>query len=507
MLSLLVIDQKFARWYEFQGDTAMYYQSLQSIDRSGVPLSNIGASSVWIHTYQPARLTPAQLAVAPLPPSPISELNLLEWHSYFILYPIAALTLIFPAPPILVGIYVLSFTGALLFAYLLIRSRGVPVAAALVYCVLLMTYIPWSQGLTGQFYPDRIFVLAGLGFMYVVSVRRSPVWLQIALGLACASITERGALVAGIAAIAFAASSWRALEQRRFRLGLGIALLAISFAEFHSLINTENGHYMAASLRQLARWFSNPVFAGETVSFVVVNLPLLLLALFDRRRAAVALLLMLPNVFGSINGNEKIGWTTSYHSYYMPALILASASGFALAYERARTAMHRNAVLAATAALALFTAMLDPYAFPRIDVSFGNIGSSFIPQLVPAVKTVGSQPGYAADYAAIRKAVPRGSLVTAVEPAMPILYRDRNLQFYPLGLDRAGYAVLSPATEPDGTHNLFGGFATFANEQKRADAALLARMRKDGYDVDHPLVFDSVGLVVVKHSKMMLRDL
>lgn len=509
-LSFVIMHDKFAKPYEFQGDTAMYYQSVHAITKRGVPFTSVGEGSIWLHQYRPFRLSAAELARDPLPPSPVPEANILVWHSYFVLYPIALLTLFLPTPGVLVAIYVLSFTGALLFAYFLIRRSGVPLLPALLYCLLLVTYPAWSQGLSGQFYPDRIFVLAGLLFMYAVSTKRSPIWLQVALAVLCASITERGALIAGIATLAYLGLSWRSTEQRYFRLGLGIALLAVSFVEFHSLINNENGAYLARSVGQFLKWCSRPAFAHALLFYVLVNLPLLVLAFFDRRGAAVAVLLMLPNVFGTIDLSEKIGWTTSYHSYYMPALILASARGFSMAYTRAAGTRNRSLLLIGTGALALFLAALDPFSYNPIDLRAANIASSFVPQLIAQVRHLpDARVDYAADDAAIRNAVPVDARITAVESAMPILFQNRNIQFYPLGMDSADYAVLSMTTEADGTPYLFGGFRSYRGpaDQKLADAVLLARLRKDGYDVDHPLVFTETGYVVLKHSKTTLRDL
>lgn len=484
----------------------MFFQTAENIATRGVPLTNVGAASVWAFNYHFSGKTAAQVARDPLAGSPSTEDNIFTWHTYYILYPVALLARIMPVQIALFGTYMLSFIGTIVLAYFILRKYGLPAAAAAWFCLLVMTYAGWAQGLQGQFFPDRLFLLPALAFMYLISRSRSSRAGIIATALVCASVTERAPLVAGGFTLAYLALYWRSASDRYFKAAVGVALIVIAFIAFHSLANTENGVYLARNVGKLLKWFSNPVYVHMTVLFVLVDLTLLAVAFFEWRAALIAMLLMVPNVIGTIGGSEKIGWAGAYHSYYMPALIWAAMAGFTALYRKTN-ARKAWAPYAAAAALIAYAALLNPFSYARIDFSPANVSSTFFPQLASNLRDYrdGAFQAHDKNDAAIRRAVPEGSSVTADESAMPILYKNRTLNFFPLDLEHADYAVVSTAAfqDPENVAITAGGAGFSARRlgeggAKKINETIFARMKRDGYDMAHPLTFIPPSLVVIK---------
>lgn len=497
---------KTAKTADFQGDTAMFFQTTQNIATRGVPMTNVGESSIWTFKYRLAAKTAAELARDPLAASPVREGNLFAWHTYFILYAVALFARIMPVQIALLGSYVLSFLGTIVLTYWILRRNGLPIGAAASFCVLVMTYAGWSDGLQGQFFPDRLFLLPALAFMFLISKQGASRAGLIVMAVLCASITERAPLIAGGFTVVYVALNWRSASDRYFKAALGMVLLAMAAIAFHSLANTENGSYLAGSVGQLLHWFSRPEYLEKTTLFVLVNLTLLAIAFFEWRAAVVAMLLMVPNVIGTIGGSEKVGWAGAYHSYYMPALIWAAIAGFTALYRKTNAGA-KWAPYAAVAVLVAYAALLNPFSYARIDFSPANVSSTFFPQLASDLRAYsgGAFQFHTKNDEAIRQAVPEGSSVSADESAMPILYKNRTLDFFPLNVDHADYAVVSTAALQDPQHVAItaGGIGFNVNhlggdEAKSINDVIFARMKRDGYDLAHPLVFVPPGLAVIK---------
>jgi len=489
-----------------RGDTAFYEQTTENIANRGVAVSSLQANILAFVQSDIPSTPAAKMADKPLPPPSVPEIDVLRWHGYVILYPIAVLVKVFPTDAVLFALDVLSFTGTVLIAYLVLRRKGVPVLGAALFCLLVVSHPGWSYALlSGQFYPDRLFLIAGFALMVLASSLRAPWSLLVAAGVVAAMVNERGGITGGLFLIAFAVLYWREIPKRprEFRLGLGIAMLLYGTIMLKFVItNFYYATFLPSNLAGVLYNFGLPNFPQHLGIFVLVNAVLLIVALFEWRAALIAVFLMLPNAIGNIGGAEKLGWSTHYHVYYLPALIWAAMLGYARLYrivssERSRTlAFYGIAVV-----LALVMSSIQPYT-GAIGVS--NISSNFVFTFWNAATTWFTPSGLAHNPVPdeFNSAVPPGSVVTAPEVAMPYLFRNRTVRFFPIDVDHADYAVLSATREPGGGVT-YGGIFTFlgAEEAKKIDAVLVRRMRKDGYDFDHPTFIPQLGAAVLKRRR------
>jgi hypothetical protein len=84
---------------------------------------------------------------------------------------------------------------------------------------------------------------------------------------------------------------------------------------------------------------------------------------------------------------------------------------------------------------------------------------------------------------------------------MTPLYQDHLIEFYPADIDNADYAVLDSQLI-NGKLSYYGAISYLGSvEQAKLNDLALARMKSDGYDLDHPQLFPALGLAVVKRGR------
>jgi hypothetical protein len=79
---------------------------------------------------------------------------------------------------------------------------------------------------------------------------------------------------------------------------------------------------------------------------------------------------------------------------------------------------------------------------------------------------------------------------------MPTLYKSRTIYYYPIGIDVADYAVLRIHKEPSG-RVIYRGAVSYLGQDNlwKLDMCLNARMRKAGYDLEHPMIVADIAIL------------
>jgi hypothetical protein len=507
LLATLLTAYKVIRIDQMHGDTAQQFSATESIASHGVGWSNVTASVLdFMFVKRYPGYTADSYQTAPLSPTRPAVVNLLGFHSYYILYPIALFTKILPTSVVLLGVDSFSLVGLVGLAYFVLRKLGIPIIGAALFCVLVMSHPGWGLGaIWGQFYPDRIYMLVGFLFMYFASQGREARNGLIASAVLCALVDERAALVSGLFLLAYVVLFWKSNTDRYLKLGLAVVLLC--YGEFlvkFVLTNPEYSTFLPGSLAQVVAEFQRPVFVQDTLMFLLVNSPLLLLALFRWRWAVLAFFMMIPNIVGSIGGAEKVGWSTHYHASYFPALVLAAIFGTVALWRRLPAPRRKPLTYGALVVCMTFLAMTNQVATANPLLGASNVANSFIVAFPALAATWISPTGESVLRAGdeIRVLVPQGSTVTTIENGMPLLYHDRDIQWFPVDIDHADYAVVSiEGTDATGVPR-FGGVINYlgADDSAKANATIQARMRKDGYDFARAKLFPQVDLAVIRRS-------
>jgi hypothetical protein len=219
--------------------------------------------------------------------------------------------------------------------------------------------------------------------------------------------------------------------------------------------------------------------------YLVINLPYLVLAVFEWRLALVAFAVMLPNIVSTNGGSEKVGWSTHYHSMYFPYLIAAAGFGFRRVCMMYEKLWKRAALCFALILSSLFTMLLNPYIQPPVwGLDWGNLRYNAIFKAANILANKGDGEAtlilakYTRDVAA---AIPEKAVVSTMEGNMPaLLGKGRVLYYYPLGIGNADYVILNFTLEDNDKLKTFGAVSYLGADNTVAlDACLNARIASE----------------------------
>lgn len=488
------------------GDCVFLSQLLDNIADSGQAISDVQDTMNDMLFHSGVLITPSEeLCARPLDSKGHAP-DLMPYHPYFILYALAPLTHFVPSNVLLPFLTAGGFFLLLGFVFSYLERKKCPFTLSVPFLVLLIVYPPWAQALQGQYYVERFFVpLMGL-VLWLLHREDAPLWLLAAATAACALVTERTGIIAGVYLVGHSVLYWKLPRRRRIALAL-IGFACVMYAVGLISLYVDNPYYSSGgflphSPGELMRRLENPVFREQLYTFLFFSSPLLALGLGDWRALLLGVGVMIPNMVGTIGGAEKTGFATHYHTLYLPVLIWAAGSGL----ERmARAWPGVKARVGMVVGLCLFVVMLSTTAAPDgRRVKMVGLGGN-VPLPVMAAKGLSDSfgDGYVAQVRemgeAIRAVVPEGVRVTTPEWGMPILEHNRSLYCYPLGLDIADYALLNHSFS-QGEH-LYTGAVTYlgSEELKKIDSCMNQRLRSAGYDVDNP-VWVGAGRAIIKRG-------
>ena len=487
-------------------DSAFLMEALVSIKKNGVPTSYIAQSIIDVFstfTLNAENVCHSELRASAFP------VNILNVHAYFILYPLATLTLLFSPHIILAVANGLSFSSVIFIIYWVIRRQGVPILGAIVFCLLIMAHPAWSHASLGDFYADRFFM--PLGLLYVSMLYNSMVtqgnfnWnyllLILVVGLFAASTSERGAIMITLFTIAYTVLYRKKIVDYRTKIILIFfsILLFVYIALYMKLLNVQNpvtGNLLSLLQGGLSFFeqLHSQVYAAKVQEFIIINILLFgIFVFFDWRLTIITFGALLPNLITTVGGAEKTGWGTHYHTMYFPFLLLASAIGFSKLWCSLKRTRYRFMLVG-------FLLVLMP-AISTYSPGYGSI-SGVITRLLDFYNN-GSQSAekqQAGRLLEIAAAIPVGAKVTAFEAFIPVLYSGRTIYYYPVGIDVADYAVLIKVAQQDGSFYYAGAVSYVTGETKKIDICLTSRLRKAGYNIEKPWL--SLGDIVVLERKI-----
>ena len=485
-------------------DTAFMMEVLTSIKESGTPTSHLAPSfGDALDTFNIGAET---ICKADLIPHEYGE-SILDTHAYFILYPLAALTWLFPPHIVLAVANGLGFASVIFILYWVIRRQGVPILGAIAFCMLVMAHPAWSHASLGDFYADRFFMPLGLlyvSLLYEAMIRLNDIsrnWLLlvIAVGLLAASTTERGAVMIALFTIAVLVLYWKRITPCGAKIALTIFSMALLTYVFLYMRLIYVDHHRIQNLLSKLEAFSfsfEPIKAlvldARAHEFIAINVLLFgIFAIFDWRLALIAFAALLPNLFMSMGGAEKNSWATHYHSIYFPFLAFASAIGFGKLWVSLGTTKYRLILIGFL--LALIPAIYNYSPGYRSGGAIKRL-YDFYANLHP------NEINWKNQLKQIAAAVPTGAKVTTVEKFMSVLYRGRTVYYYPVGIDTADYAVLNRVTQPDGSF-YYEGVISYIGESTKAEICLTRRLKRIGYNLEQPRLLSGSIVVLERKNK------
>ncbi|HMO17958.1 MAG TPA: DUF2079 domain-containing protein [Oligoflexia bacterium] len=495
------------RWYTGQMDNILSVSVLENIYSQGKPL------------FQEVGLREA-LSLMPLPPEDICNADLtppenefdsiIRWHAYFILFLLAPFLKLFSAVSLMSFLAVLSFYFLLAGSYLFLRKRQIPWFLSLAFSCLVAAHPAWSQSLLGQLYVDRLFL--GLFFLLILLID-APKRKLLAISLTsilCALVNDRLGLISGAFVFGYSILFFReSFNSRKTLFFVSLVLIAYSVLVMKFVIENKyyGGFLSILSPSAIIRNLSNDTFRGNLNIFLIINLGLFgFLGIFRWQAFLLALGLMLPNMFGSIGGAEKVGWSTHYHTTYFPVLVWASASGFSNIVNFLSSRWARAIVCLGIVFISFMQATLSPNLQKYFNFELSSLERH---AFIDTGRTIsgylnGEGKVYShADFGRqVKEIIPRGKSLSTSEYVMPLFYDHVRLFYYPIGILQADYVLLPFDNLSNGSRDFHGYFSylPLTSEQIASlRSCLRNRLTEAGFDLENPeLVWNDWALVKKK---------
>jgi hypothetical protein len=215
---------------------------------------------------------------------------------------------------------------------------------------------------------------------------------------------------------------------------------------------------------------------------------------------------MLPNVFGNIGGAEKIGWSTHYHITYFPFLIYAASKGYIKIWLKCKSLLYRIILYLFIVIIIFLYTGLYLYSLDNLKISYAQILDNAWVKTVRTISDYFDEKGsYAYIYKRtkrIRDVIPENTIISVPEFLMVSLYKNRNICYYPMGLDDADYIIVT-IVNINSKPPIYSGAVTYLGEEnrKKLDEYLVKCMDKNGYDIYNPVVIDNIAIIKRKKFK------
>ena len=426
---------RYAYHADRRADSAIFEQVLENIHTRGAAVSNVfAATQNFIDREYFIHDLPTLLSMKLSAPDEV-ERDMSRFHAYGILFAMEPMLNFLDSWMLLYGLQALTYSGVVLAAFsMVLRPTGRPLLAML-FALCVACHPVVLGGLHGQFYPDRLYVLAGLLLLHLVWTH-APWWTVMVVAILVATINERAALIGGLSLLVlpWCRGQWKeGLRRKACMAMLGILLLAYSSLISRLwLSNMYYGTYLPQTWAKATERILDPVYQHNLGVFIAVNLVMLVMAWPNRRLMGFALLMIGPNMVGSVGGAEKVGWVSHYHSYYFPALMFAAMHGV--------IAKHRSAWLphALTAAICV-----------TVWLSCAEVAQRRLPDLKYAQQQflslrqwIKGQPTGLTSRDEVRSLVPPNSLVSTDEQGMAWLKSHARVDFFPVAPAQADQLLL-----------------------------------------------------------------
>ena len=320
-------------WYNGMGDNATYADITQTIAKTGKTQSQVLSTTIdYIFNEKLVTITPSKIVNLKLETHQYNK-NIFKFHFTPIQYLFALLSKIFPLHILWESLTALFYLTMLYIIYFFLRKKQIPIISALIVILFISLHPAWNISIFGQIYVDKVFLLTSSLLLYTLGQKEQNFKLIIIFSIISALIIEKTAIVTGIFLISYSTLFWNqkntTTQLKIFFLGIVIGLFGFIIVKFF----LDNSYYSSflsiSSITGFKSYLSTTPNAYQNlITFLLINTPLLLLGIFEWRALTIAILMMIPNIFGNLGGAEKVGWVTHYHLIYFPFLVWAGTMGY-----------------------------------------------------------------------------------------------------------------------------------------------------------------------------------
>ncbi len=491
------------------GDTALFADAMKTALSTGHLESELYASTQdYIDRNKAAvsveeRLTDEQWITGP---EGFSR-NILKFHTYYILYLLAPFTAFVSGVTVETIAQVFSFFMALWLIYLLAREKDVPWYFALLVLLLISFHPGFYYSLYGPFYPDKLFLFAGMYLIYSVEKKDYSHFHFFMAYILCILIGERAALYTGAFLISWTILFWKKSPKWRWlRIAFGCVGVLYFWVMTHYVLTNIYYDKVDSSLnvKNIIVLFSDPSYQYMVVKFILLNLIIFGgVALFNWRTALIGFASTIPNLLYNLGGAEKFGWTLHYHSYYFTILIWAVSCGLCAFFIYVRRKVNKKQCIAISIVfvfvLCSLTSAFEPFSKSTISFKKEEIPYSYAGLTIAKARSFSGTMEVTQGFKSfVKENIPPGSHVSTIEMAMPYLYDEMAISLYPMNIKSADYIVTSYYLDDSSNLVLSGATSYLGTEEtEKLNRGLQEQLESFGYSIDGLKTYHPFGIVII----------
>lgn len=468
------------------GDTTFATQILYNFRRTLSMKSSLALSimdsfdHVWYQTAKRVCASSLELQTLKVP-----------WgHFYFVMYLFVPLVKLFDVQIVVATLHAGVYASVLLFTYLLARIKKFSVLNATLFTILVSQHPLWDGGLQGQFYFNRFFLPFSALILLILEQEkwrfRYP--LLFTACLLAASTNE----IYGISIFMILLSymwihrkwNFKMIMMAVFFLAMSVFMLFLIQRIVGKVTQTSYiSSTFGAGVGVAARQFFSNLQDLKTVQFVVVNVLFLgVFTLFDIRLVPPLLFILAPNIFVSIGGAEKTGWSTHYHMSYFVPLIWMGILGLQSLNKRTKL---QSAFIVLAIALTFF---INP-----LDLSMLQKPNFVLKRWLNKIQYYRVHSQYERNFRKQLRDVVGDASVSASEAVMYNLY-DHDIYYYPVRIDSVDAVILRYDETKFGDERYYS--INYGHQDPKLDACIRERMKRTGFDFSNPTIVG--GWAVIK---------
>ena len=482
-------------FYYSQGDSAFFVDFIFNIAKTNKFESNI-FSSFWYHASYLTKSSEQYCKDFNLYDlSNITNISMIKYnHAYLIAYPISFLVKIgLSAHNVSALIFTLNWILIFYCIYNFLKKK-IKIILSLSFLFLLINWPPFLYGVYGQYYFDRLFILPMILtiFLYYNFFENNKNYLLIIfLALLTSLIHERAALMMGFFLFFYSLlkTNFKILKNLKiffiFVLGIILIFYYFLYSKFYQISYYESSVGLATMVHNFYRLFIDEEYLNQTIKLLLVSLPFFILSIPNIRLFIISVISIIPNILITIGGAEKIGFSTHYHSFYVPFLIASSAIGILEFYSSSNKTLrfNKNFIIYTTLSLLLIFTLFYDFSKNKI-ISFSKTSygknlfiRNFFYVITPSSYNFYYNNIYLKNFS-LRNIIPDNNTISLDEYIMPFFSTSNFLfNFFPLGVGKVDY-VIAPYSKMGNEYDLIITSFTDSINQSKIKACVADVLRE-----------------------------
>lgn len=358
-LALSIFRGLESRWEIQQGDAAGFVDAMTDQSKTGDINFTYGFSLDALRKLfglNPSELTSDNFQFSR------ADKPFIHWHPYLFGYFVRLFPDLFEVQVLPLLFLASSYSLGLILILREIQLSKISLPKKIAIIILFLASPILIGAINGQPYFDKMFFGPCIAILFLLlrnkENKRYRVQKIVILLVLSFTLSERISLMAALMVFAVLILFWRevGLKYREALIIVGTCLVGIFWYLLWSKVISWNPDMQNTSFQYFLPNFRDLFFGFRKANFIIFSLnvlPLLILTLLKFRYSIIALCVVTPNLIVNIGGAELAGYSTHYHSVYLPILMCLGTLAIIDENEKAITRMKQSVLMSLSIALTI----------------------------------------------------------------------------------------------------------------------------------------------------------